>query len=155
MAAACAASAGRRGGGECGPVHWLPGWKGGGGQATLWSRIVPKQYYGIVQLEIFVRQWKQLGLGDDDLRALETQLLEDPRSAPVIPGAGGVRKMRFAPPAWGRGKSGATRVLYLFLEVRGLIFLFAVYAKSEQETASAEQLKEIRAMAEAIKKSLE
>lgn len=37
-----------------------------------------------------------MGLGDSDLRRLQSQLLEDPKIGSVIRGVGGVRKMRFA-----------------------------------------------------------
>src|SRR5215212_1670612 len=43
------------------------------------------------------------------LRALELQIMNDPAAGDVIPGGGGVRQLRFAPPSWRRGKSAATR----------------------------------------------
>lgn len=47
-------------------------------------------------------------LADDDYRALQNMLMADPASGDIIPGGGGIRKMRFAMP--GRGKSGGVRV---------------------------------------------
>jgi hypothetical protein len=42
----------------------------------------------------FDREWKNLGLNDDDLIALELFLLENPNSGRMVRGTGGIRKMR-------------------------------------------------------------
>jgi hypothetical protein len=47
-------------------------------------------------------------------------------------GTGGVRKIRFARPGEGRGKSGAYRVCYAYFARRGMVFLLTVYGKSER-----------------------
>jgi hypothetical protein len=62
----------------------------------------------IVQLAAFVSDWKRLGLDDEDLQALENIFRRSPEAGTVIPGTGGFRKVRFAPPSWHTGKSGAT-----------------------------------------------
>ncbi|MDR1094430.1 MAG: hypothetical protein LBL66_09825 [Clostridiales bacterium] len=62
-----------------------------------------------VHMKEFDRQWERLGLTDSDLSALQIQLLENPKAAPVIQGAGGLRKMRFA--FRGKGKSGGVRLI--------------------------------------------
>jgi len=66
----------------------------------------------INQLPTFVAKWRGLGLTDDDLRFLEAALMANPDAGPVMRGTGGLRKMRFAPPSWHTGKSGAVRVCY-------------------------------------------
>ena len=43
-------------------------------------------------------------LSDEDYAALQAALMQHPESGPVIPGSGGVRKLRWAAP--GRGKRG-------------------------------------------------
>ena len=63
-----------------------------------------------IEVEGFQDDWAGLGLTDEDLAALQTQILTG-RPAPVVAGAGGLRKLRFAPPTWGKGKRGAVRVL--------------------------------------------
>jgi hypothetical protein len=45
-------------------------------------------------------------LNDDEYAALQLALMRDPEAGPVIPGSGGVRKLRWAAP--GRGKRGGT-----------------------------------------------
>jgi hypothetical protein len=70
-------------------------------------------------------------LNDDDLRALEELIRSDPRGGDVIPGTGGLRKIRFAPPSLHSGKRGATRVCYAVM-IDEYVYLFTIYAKNEQ-----------------------
>jgi hypothetical protein len=44
----------------------------------------------------FDKNWVDAGLTDDDLRALEEMLLENPEAGSVIPHMSGARKIRFA-----------------------------------------------------------
>jgi hypothetical protein len=89
-----------------------------------------------VQLRTFVADWRSSRLGNDDLRALEAELLDRPETGKVIAGSGGLRKMRFAPPSWRRGKSGSMRVCYAwFSEVRA-VYLFTAYTKQEMDNLS-------------------
>jgi hypothetical protein len=68
----------------------------------------------LAQTTTFASLWKHWRLSDDDLRALERMLMENPLSGKVMSRTGGVRKTRFAPPSRGSGKSGAYRVCYLY-----------------------------------------
>ena len=68
---------------------------------------------------------------------LETAILNRPESGRVVPGTGGLRKLRFAPPSWGRGKSGATRVCYAFFPEVAAVYLFTIYTKQEADDLSA------------------
>jgi hypothetical protein len=54
----------------------------------------------------------------------------DPTCGVVVPGTGGVRKLRVA--ASGRGKRGGARVIYLFGGDDVPVFLLAVFAKNEK-----------------------
>lgn len=60
----------------------------------------------------FDRNWKLLDLTDDDLKRLQSEMLDDPKVGDFMQGTGGVRKMRFA--FENRGKSGSARVIYRF-----------------------------------------
>lgn len=66
-------------------------------------------------------------------------LASNPRAGAIIPGLGGVRKLRFAPK--GRGKSGAFRVIYYVLDDTLPILALLFYAKNEQEDLSPAQRK--------------
>jgi hypothetical protein len=54
-------------------------------------------------------------LTEEDRRVLELMLLADPAAGAVIERTGGFRKIRFARPSRGEGKSGGTRIIYYFL----------------------------------------
>jgi hypothetical protein len=58
----------------------------------------------------------------------------DPQCGVVMPGTGGVRKLRVA--ASGRGKRGGARVIYLFGGEDVPLFLLAVFAKNEKSDLS-------------------
>ena len=94
-----------------------------------------------VHLSMFVAAWKYLKLDDEDLRALENLIQERPEAGRVIPGTGGVRKIRFAPPSWNRGKSGAIRVCYACFLTGKAIFMLTAYGKNKKENITAEEKK--------------
>lgn len=89
-----------------------------------------------IQFAAFVADWKDLGLGDGDLRAMEALLLDRPERGQVIPGTGGLRKLRFAPPSWHTGKRGAARVVYAHFPDVHRLYLFAIYGKAAQADLS-------------------
>lgn len=85
-----------------------------------------------IELPQFTRRWEQLGLDDEeDLTALQFAIIENPKIGDVIRDTGGLRKMRFAPPRRNIGKSGATRVIYAYLDEFGIVLLCLVYGKNE------------------------
>lgn len=68
-------------------------------------------------------------LTDDEYRELQTMLVLNPNAGNVIRGAGGLRKVRFAPR--GAGKSGGLRVIYFCFTSDNQIVLFTIYSKRE------------------------
>jgi hypothetical protein len=81
-------------------------------------------------------------LSDDEYAALQQALLADPEAGAIIPGSGGVRKLR-----WGvarRGKRGGIRVIYFLRTRHGQIWMLTLYAKNVAENISANVLKQIK-----------
>lgn len=109
----------------------------------------------LAQTSTFARLWKYWDLDDEDLRALERQVMENPLAGRVMRNTGGVRKVRFAPPSLGAGKSGAFRVCYLYFPAHEVIFFVLIFPKSEQPNLTPDQEKSCRALAQLIKQSLE
>lgn len=72
-----------------------------------------------IEVPLFTKKWKELGLTDEDLRDLQNILLQNPKSGDVIQGTGGLRKIRI--PMKGRGKSGGSRVIYVDIEIKEVI----------------------------------
>jgi hypothetical protein len=101
----------------------------------------------IAQVPPFVQDWRRLGLTDEDLQALERLLLEKPDRGAVIPGAGGVRKLRFAPPSWHTGKRGAARVIYAYFPWASWVWLFLMYGKNVQGNLTPAEAKAVARLA--------
>ena len=99
----------------------------------------------IIETSIFTRQVQAL-LEDDDYRRLQTILVIRPDAGDLIPGSGGLRKIRWG--VHGRGKRGGVRVIYYWAVQQDRILMLLMYAKSEQDNLSAEQLKVLRRMIE-------
>jgi hypothetical protein len=85
-----------------------------------------------IHLAPFTRRWREFRLTDEDLQALEQQLLEQPEAGAVMQGTGGLRKIRFAPPSLRRGKSGAFGVGYVYFRSAEVIILLVIFPKSGQ-----------------------
>ena len=81
-------------------------------------------------------------LADEDYRALQIALLLRPEQGPVIPGSGGLRKVRWA--GSGRGKRGGLRITYYWHPGTETFYLLYVYAKNAQEDLTPAQLKTLR-----------
>ena len=76
---------------------------------------------------------------DDDLRAFQSFLLVSPEAGDLIPGGGGLRKVRWA--AQGRGKRGGSRIIYYWKVSGSQIYLVYGYVKSEREDLTPRQVK--------------
>ncbi|TAK53960.1 MAG: transcriptional regulator [Gammaproteobacteria bacterium] len=81
-------------------------------------------------------------LADDDYAALQEALMMDPDAGLVIPGSGGVRKLRWAAP--GRGKRGGYRIIYYVRRAHGAIWMLTMYPKNVAENIPAHVLRQIR-----------
>jgi hypothetical protein len=90
-----------------------------------------------LELRSFSATWSELRLTAEDLLRLQDAILADPRQHPVIPGTGGLRKMRFAPPSLKTGKRGALRVCFASFERFSAIVLVLAFRKNESENLSA------------------
>lgn len=108
----------------------------------------PLDVADFVQTSVFSKDWDRLGLTDDDLRLLEISIMTNPRAGPVMKGTGGLRKIRFSPPGWARGKSGALRACYVYFERHDLVLLVALYEKGEKDDLSPEARKAARSIIE-------
>jgi len=80
-------------------------------------------------------------LSDEEVNALQLELLKNPEAGDVIKGSGGIRKIRCG--GKGKGKRGGYRVIYYYLAKAGQIWLLAIYAKNEIENLTAKELKTI------------
>lgn len=99
----------------------------------------------IIETPIFTKQLLST-LPDKEYRLFQAALLERPDAGKVIPGGGGLRKVRWG--LEGRGKSGGARVIYYWFTARETILLLFMYPKNVQESLTQEQLKQLKRIIE-------
>ena len=102
----------------------------------------------VVRLKPYLRAMRRMGLGEIEMRRIESEILAAPDSHPVIQGLKGVRKVRFA--RSGGGKSGGGRAIYYVQLGRGLLAMLTAYAKSEKEDLTPEDRRAILRAVQAI-----
>ena len=78
-------------------------------------------------------------VSDDEYSHLQAALLTRPDLGVVIPGSGGLRKVRWR--AHGRGKHGGLRVIYFWQPNPDVLFMLYAYRKSEAGDLTASQLR--------------
>lgn len=108
--------------------------------------INPEDFANFVPFPGFKRRWSESGLTDLDLEALKVLIMINPKQAPVMKGTGGLRKIRFSPPGWNVGKSGALRIGYAYSESRSIVLLVTVYAKHDKANLSPKECQDIKAL---------
>ena len=86
-----------------------------------------------IEVPLFTKRWKEIGLDDEELQALQIMLLKDPESGPILEGTGGIRKVRF--PLENRGKSGSVRVCYTDFAEDEVIYLITAFEKKTRRTS--------------------
>lgn len=81
-------------------------------------------------------------LSEDEYAAMQWALAMRPEAGQIIPGSGGIRKLRWS--GSGRGKRGGLRVIYYWRQRAGEIWLLTLYAKNEAADIPLEALKRLR-----------
>ena len=89
---------------------------------------------------------------EDERLALVDYVARNPESGDVIPGTGGVRKLR-----WGKagsGKRGGARVIYFFYDMDCPLYLLLAYAKAQATDLTAVEKHLVSGFAAAIKRQV-
>ncbi len=100
-----------------------------------------------IETSIFTRQIKTIAT-DDELKALQIELIAQPEKGDLIQGTGGLRKIRMA--TGQQGKSGSARVIY-FLATAEVIYLVLAYAKNEKESLTAAEKADLKKLTQLLK----
>lgn len=99
----------------------------------------------IIETPIFTKQLLAT-LSDDEYRQLQQSLMGQPDAGKVIPGSGGLRKLRWS--IEGRGKRGGVRVIYYWFTAHGVILFLFIYPKNVQDDLTPGQLRQLREIVE-------
>jgi hypothetical protein len=102
-----------------------------------------------VHTSIFSRKVDSRG-GDELVQTIEGEILKNPAAGDLVPGIGGIRKLRVGDESRG-GKRGGYRVLYLDVPHRKMTYLLYFYGKDEAEDISVQEKKSFRELAGILK----
>ena len=97
--------------------------------------------YTFVETKLFTAQAQYL-LPEDERSDFFAWLSANPQAGDVVPGTGGLRKVRWSRP--GMGKRGGVRVIHFNRLENGVIHLLVIYAKSVRGNIPASTLKAIK-----------
>jgi hypothetical protein len=97
--------------------------------------------FTLIESPVFSKYWPDYW-SEEERGVFAAWLAEHPDAGDVVPGSGGVRKVRWS--RSGQGKRGGVRVIYYNQVGAGLIWLLTIYAKSRQENVPANILKALK-----------
>ncbi len=95
----------------------------------------------LIETALFTKQ-VQAAFSDAEYRAFQLHLIFRPAAGDVIPGTGGLRKIRWR--ALGRGKRGGVRIIYYLRSSAGQIILVFLYPKNVRADLSVAELRALR-----------
>ncbi len=98
-----------------------------------------------VETSTFTRQVTEL-LKDEEYRRLQEVLLMRPEAGDLIPGGGGLRKLRWR--VAGKGTRGGSRVIYYWDVPDETFFMLMIYKKSQKTDLTQRQLNALRILVE-------
>ena len=82
-------------------------------------------------------------------------LASDPKCGSVVPGTGGLRKVRFAARALPRGKRGGYRITYVHYEKYGVFVLVSAYDKTQKSDLTPDDKKLAQVLIRSFQADLE
>ena len=107
-----------------------------------------------IESSIFSKEIKHLikenKISEDDYKNFQEELLKDPKAGSVIPGLGGLRKIRLG--YHGKGTRSGLRIDYLDIPEAECLHLLVIYPKSVKEDLTQDQKKEIRKLVNLLRK---
>ena len=104
----------------------------------------------VAETQSFVRSASKIWT-EDELTALVNYLAHNPEEGDIIPGTGGVRKLR-----WGKagvGKRGGARVIYFYYQMDCPLYLLLAYAKAQASDLTADEKRAVAGFAAIIKQA--
>ena len=103
--------------------------------------------HSVAETPIYLARAEKL-MSEAERNAVIDLLAASPDVGDLIPGTGGLRKVRV--PLAGRGKRGGARVIYYFYNDSLPVYLLLAYAKNEQDNFSPEQMAVLKRFVETV-----
>jgi hypothetical protein len=101
----------------------------------------------VAETQVFARLAEKLWSEEERFELID-HLARNPEAGAVIPGTGGVRKLRWSRP--GAGKRGGARVIYFYYRPDCPLYLLLAYAKAQATDLTADEKKAVTALAAAF-----
>ena len=95
--------------------------------------------------------WVTHRMSDGTLAELQQELMRNPEAGDLMPGCGGLRKVRVPDPSRGKGKRGGIRVIYLYLPEIKRFFLISAFGKNEKADLTPKEKRDFTRVAETIR----
>ena len=89
----------------------------------------------------FFERMLSVYLDEDEYAELQQYLIQNPEAGEVVPGSGGVRKLRWA--RLGMGKRGGLRIIYFVRYRPDEFWMLTLYAKAKRENIPAHILRQL------------
>ncbi len=102
----------------------------------------------VTETQMFRRQAEKIW-SEAELTALVDHLALNPENGDVIPGTGGIRKLR-----WGKagtGKRGGVRAIYFYHNFDLPLYQLLAYAKAQASDLTSDEKRTLTALAAALK----
>lgn len=85
-------------------------------------------------------------MDDDTYRELQKSLIQKPNAGDLIPGSGGLRKVRWK--IEGQGKRGGVRIIYYWMTADDQLLMLYGYTKADKKDLTKDQVKTLRKIVE-------
>jgi hypothetical protein len=106
----------------------------------------------VAETQAFARSAERIW-SEDERTELVDFVAHNPEAGAVIPGTGGVRKLRWA--RSGSGRRGGARVVYFYYRPDCPLYLLLVYAKAQAADLNADEKKAVATFAATIKATVD
>lgn len=106
------------------------------------------KFFQFVESPAFSRH-RETYLDDEAFYQLQRSLAANPEAGDMIPGAGGIRKLRWKDPRRGKGRRGGLRIVYYCFLTDEEIWLLTLYDKNEADDLSKDVKDSLRRALEA------
>lgn len=108
-----------------------------------------RTFVTVVEVDPFEATAKHAGLAEEERGDITLFLARHPSAGDIIPGTGGLRKVRFG--GKGKGKRGGYRTIHYYFNEAQPVYLLAVYPKNQQVDLTPQQKVRLTALSAALK----